>query len=587
MKVDMLNLQTLFYKPVRYEIPLFQRRYVWHQEEQWEPLWEDVRNTAEQIMEFGGHNASHFLGAVVLKQRLNQASMLEVREVVDGQQRLTTMQLLLDAVQEVFESHDASTESRQLSSLVLNDEIFHGGDLEKKFKVLPTLNDRRAFIQAMSNDLSNTEQDKSLIVQAHDYFKDVVAEWLNSHSAERQGSAIQALHTVVALRLEMVVIDLDPDEEEHVIFETLNARGTPLDDSDLIRNMMLAEASKLGINEQSISWAFDDNWWTVQIRQGRLYRSRSDAFFNYWLNMRTRDEVLAKNVFSTFRRYYGSCGETVEEVAEDLKRVSSEYFELEENKKPDFETFVHRWKLIGAGVLTPVLLWLFSEKGVPDEQILKATRALESFIVRRMICRMTTMGQNRLFIDLLPRLGVADAVHAGDVVVNYLAEQESNTGIWPDDDQLLNAFINQKLYGLLAQMRIRMVLEGIEAELRSNKAEHRAVTPNLTIEHVMPQGWSEHWDLPSGIDETQARIDRNRLIHTMGNLTLANRRLNTSLYNRPWEEKREELNDHSVLFLNKNLLDNAPGVWDEKAIEARAHALAEVAIKVWPHADGI
>ena len=587
MKVDKLNLQTMFYKPVRYQIPLFQRRYVWRQEEQWQPLWEDVRNTAEQIMEFGAHNASHFLGAVVLKQQLAPAGMLEMREVVDGQQRLTTMQLLLDAIQEVLEKHGASTEARQLSALVLNDEIFHGGDIERKFKVLPTLNDRQAFIQAMSNELSNSGYEESLIVQAHNYFKDEVDEWLNRHPDEQRNTAIQALHTVVALQLEMVVIDLEPHEEEHVIFETLNARGTPLEDSDLIRNMMLAEASKRGIDEESLPWKFDDDWWTTQIRQGRLYRSRSDAFINYWLNMRTQDEVLAKNVFSTFRRHYERSGQSVEGITDDLRRVGSEYYGLEENRKPGLETFIRRWKLIGAGVLTPVLLWLLSSD-VPKGQVTKGFRALESFIVRRMICRMTTMGQNRLFIDLLPRLEASGAEYAGDVIVNYLGEQTSNTGIWPDDSQLLDSFINQKLYGLVAQMRIRMILEGIEEELRTSKSEDQSVPRNLTIEHIMPQGWSGRWDLPSGIeDETKARIDRNRLIHTMGNLTLTNKRLNTSLSNRPWEEKKAELHGHSVLYLNKTLLDDAPRVWDEEAIRNRARQLAQIAIKVWPHADGI
>ena len=587
MKVDMLNLQTLFYKPVRYEIPLFQRRYVWQQEEQWEPLWEDVRNAAEQIIELGGHNVSHFLGAVVLKQQLQASGMLEMREVVDGQQRLTTMQLLLDAVQEVFERHGATTEARQLSALVLNDDIYHDDDLERKFKVLPTLNDRESFVQAMSNELSNSGHEDSLIVRAHDYFNDVVDEWLNSYPDDKQRSAIQALHTVVALRLEMVVIDLAPDEEEHVIFETLNARGTPLEDSDLIRNMMLAEASKQGIDEQTMPWEFNDNWWTTQIRQGRLYRSRSDAFFNYWLNMRTQNEVLVKNVFSTFRRYFERSGQSVQQVSKDIKRVGTEYQAIEENKKPGLETFVHRWKLIGAGVLTPVLLWLLSSDA-PREQVQKGIRALESYIVRRMLCRMSTMGQNRFFISMLPRLESADASIAGDAVVEYLREQKATTSLWPDDDLLIDAFINQKLYGLLAQMRIRMVLEAIEVRMRTDKAEGQSVTPNLTIEHIMPQGWDEHWGLRDNTEnEIQSRIDRNRLIHTMGNLTLTNKRLNTSLSNRPWEEKRAELREHSVLFLNKTLLDNAPDVWDEKAIEARARQLAQVAIEVWPHADKI
>ena len=292
MKVDKLDLRTLFYRPVLYEIPLFQRRYVWEQEDQWEPLWEDVRNTAEQILEDRQHDASHFLGAVVFKQQPQPTGMLERREVVDGQQRLTTMQLLLDATQEVFEKYGASTQARQLSRLVLNDEDEHGGDPDLKFKVLPTLNDREAFACAMSNKMLNEGCEDSLIVRAHDYFQYEIDEWLKQFSKELQESAIKALHTVVVRSLEMVVIDLDPDEEEHVIFETLNARGTPLEDSDLIRNMMMAKADDQGIDSGDIVWDFNDNWWTVQIRQGRLYRSRSDAFFNYWLNLRTQNEVV-------------------------------------------------------------------------------------------------------------------------------------------------------------------------------------------------------------------------------------------------------------------------------------------------------
>lgn len=577
-----MDLRTLFYKPVRYEIPLFQRRYVWRQEEQWEPLWEDVRNTAEQIIENEDHNASHFLGAVVFKQQPQPSGMLELREVVDGQQRLTTLQLLLDAAQEVFEIHGASTSARQMSRLVLNDEDDHGGDLTLKFKVLPTMNDRDAFIHAMSNEMRSNVHEESLIVKAHNYFKDEIDEWLDNRPLENRRSAIDALHAVIARRLEMVVIDLDHNEEEYVIFETLNARGTPLEDSDLIRNMILAEANKSGIDEKCLPWEFSNNWWTTQIRQGRLYRSRSDAFFNYWLNMRTQNEVLAKNVFSTFRRHFEKSGRSVEHISEDIRRVGAEYYAIENNRKPGLETFVHRWKLIGAGVLTPVLLWLLSSD-VPKEQVAKGIRALESFIVRRMICRLTTMGQNRLFIDLLPDLEKEGSMRAGDVVVNYLAKQTSNTGIWPDDEQLLDSFINQKLYGLLAQMRIRMVLEAIEEELRTDKAEYPTVTPNLTIEHIMPQGWSQHWSLPSGIDEMQGGIDRNKLIHTMGNLTLTNNRLNTSLSNRPWEEKRAELQDHITLFLNKDLVKEDE--WNEERIEARARQLAQVAIKIWPYAD--
>ena len=594
MQVNKLDLQTLFTKQIIYEIPPFQRRYVWEEEEQWEPLWEDVRNTADNCIANFAYNTAHFLGAVVLKQQFNPSSMLEKREVVDGQQRLTTMQLLLDAVQEVLEEYGAVAAAQQLSILVLNDASYHRDEPDSMFKVLPTTDDREAFMHAMNNNLESADYSGSRIGRAHDFFKDQISDWLDQHS-DNQLEAINALQKVVARLLELVVIDLDPNEEEHVIYETLNARGTPLAPSDLVKNMMVSQARNEGILEESEIWGFGGNWWVRQIRQGRLYRPRVDAFLNYWLNVRTQDEVLEKNLFSTFRRYFyaqTSQDQAIKDIASDLKRVGYEYYAIEEiteNLKPEFATFLKRWKEIGAGVLTPVLLWLFSSEA-PKKQVVKGIQALESFIVRRMICRMTTMGQNRLFIDLLPRLEEADVTQAGDVIINYLAEQKSNTGLWPDDDQLRDTFINQKIYGLLAQKRIRIVLQGIEDELRTTKAESQSAPDNLTIEHVMPQGWAEskHWQIPNSVaDETQAKIDRNRIIHTIGNLTLTNQGLNSSLSNSAWQDKQTELQAHSTLFLNKDLLDNPPEVWDEQAIRDRAIRLYEVAIKVWPHADGI
>lgn len=110
----------------------------------------------------------------------------------------------------------------------------------------------------------------------------------------------------------------------------------------------------------------------------------------------------------------------------------------------------------------------------------------------------------------------------------------------------------------------------------------------LDIEHIMPQGWGQNWKLPDDVeDEAQATDARNYIIHTLGNLTLTSRRLNSSLSNAPWDKKREALDAHSVLRLNRTLLDEAPDVWDEAAIDERARRLCATAIKVWPHADGI
>jgi hypothetical protein len=201
---------------------------------------------------------------------------------------------------------------------------------------------------------------------------------------------------------------------------------------------------------------------------------------------------------------------------------------------------------------------------------------------------MTTRGYNRLFISLVGRLEEAGAENAGDAVVDFLANQDSDVGLWPGDRQMEEAFLTLPLYRLLTRGRLRIVLEGIEEELRTDKAESQSVTRGLTIEHTMPQQWRRHWPLTAGLeDEVEQAEDRDHLIHTIGNLTLVNSRLNPTLSNAAWNEKRATLSEHTTLFLNKDLLNNAADVWDESAIAERAKRLCSAATTVWPRADGI
>ena len=173
---------------------------------------------------------------------------------------------------------------------------------------------------------------------------------------------------------------------------------------------------------------------------------------------------------------------------------------------------------------------------------------------------------------------------ADDVIAEFLCDQTSESREWPDDQKLRDAFQTLPLYRLLTRGRLRLVLEGIEQTLRTSMAEQQNVPRNLTIEHVMPQGWHEHWPLPPGEADMEARaVERSRLVHSIGNLTLVNERLNPLLSNSPWMEKREGLGEHSVLFLNKVLLDLSPSdQWDEATIRIRAGQLAQLATQVWP-----
>ena len=168
------------------------------------------------------------------------------------------------------------------------------------------------------------------------------------------------------------------------------------------------------------------------------------------------------------------------------------------------------------------------------------------------------------------------------VAASFLKEQKAYAREWPSDQAVADALGSSPLYRLLTRGRLRLVLEGVERQLRSSgMSEQPAVPTNLTIEHLMPVGWSRgEWPLPEGVDTDAATYQRNTLIHSIGNLTLVTQKLNSSMSNDPWECKREELQEHSVLLLNNELLSQPS--WDEDSIRSRSRRVAELVSERWP-----
>jgi hypothetical protein len=606
MKASILTLRDLFQKDIRYLVPVFQRPYVWNQEDQWEPLWDDVRNTAERYLDeldhVGEENRGaaqqqapvHFLGAVVVQQQQTGAAEIEARHVIDGQQRLTTLQLLLDAAQEVLEGLAVGAEARRLSRLVQNDDDFIGGDPDSAFKIWPTNVDRDAFRHAMTNGLSVDGFAETAIVQAHEFFQLQIREWLSPSSTEFP-QRVHALEIALVALLQMVVIDLELVDDANVIFETLNARGTPLLASDLIRNLILHRARESGLNPEEVSKDhFEElgkGWWREDVRQGRLVRPRVDVFLNYWLVMRTSEEVQASEMFPRFRKL--SDGHTdVLAIAEEISTSAKVYRRIEETRDSTrLGLFLYRWEVMQTGVVTPVLMWLLSHHpaALETDRLERVLLALESYLVRRMVCRMTTKDYNHLFLELLDHLERGGPSMADESVIQFLAGQSSDARLWPDDRQIEDVFETLPLYRLLTRGRLRLVLEAIENQLRTTKAESQDCPRGLTIEHVMPQGWRTHWklDMPMGDDRDKAEFSRDRIVHSMGNLTLVNDRLNPAMSNSEWSVKKDALANHSVLFLNKSLLDSSVPDWDEAQISTRARALAKLAAAEWPSAQQV
>lgn len=561
MKAEAYPLKAIFGKDVRYVVPLYQRPYVWDKESKWEPLWEDVRLLVGQLAEVSGNQGEapspHFLGAIVLDPKFGQTGDLEVRYIIDGQQRLTTLQLLLAAATWVAEGLQLDQSARLLRRLTANDpDLFQQPD--HQFKVWPTNTDRDNFRAAMLHGKAKADAGIR-IAEAYLYFCHVVMDWATSLG----GAVAAGFETLVkAVRdyLRLVVIDLEDEDNAQVIFETLNARTTPLLAIDLVKNLVFRYAERQGATEADLeslymaSWKrFDTEEWRREIRQGRLNRPRAEIFLMHWLTMKRAEETPAQWLYPTFRRLLEKKPITpVEQIIDEFAHDASTFasFDTQPAGSPE-ATFFQRLSVLDVSTIYPLLLLLFRRDSaaltIPRRR--RALRLLESWLVRRMLCRLTPKNYNRYFLELV-RAVRRDIAHADDVLYAELSGATAETNRWPGDAELTQVLKDRSLYQSIAGSRIVMVLWAIEQAIRTTKSEQIPRPAHLNIEHVLPQKWREHW--PVGSDPT-AVYERDIHVNRIGNLTLLTESLNPSISNSAWDVKRPALRKHSLLLLNRDL----------------------------------
>ena len=592
MEAKIMGLDDLFNFQISYRIPQFQRPYAWRVE-QWDALWDDVRAIANRINDPRASEGllPHFMGAIVLQDRNDEVPFDEARRVlvVDGQQRLTTLQLFLKAMQNAFAFSLSDTgRAGQIDTLLLNDSNRTGNDNLNQTKIRQSnLLDQSEFQEVIRNSMNDQRPSRS-IANAYKHFQGKITAWLNEDVANVHVRA-EALYEAAIDYLKMATVTLDPGEKPHLIFEILNTRGESLMQADHIKNTVMYEANVVDDEQKARKlWGlFEDDWWRRSDRRGRDPQINIDRFLNYWMIMCIREDVTMHRVAAEFRGYIEKERPSIEQVASDIRDAAVIYRNIEENRQPGIEEFLRRVKIMEVGVITPPLLWLYTQEISKDERQ-RSVRALESYLVRRMLCNIRSQGLNRFFIELVKHLESNQGQRTDEVVIQFLKKpQEVENRMWPDDRRVIDYLTTQSMPGNPA--RRKMVFEAIEAEIRSEFAEPLGSTGKLTVEHLMPQGWTEEgWPFrESTMNMVDAKLARSDYVNCIGNLTLATKELNSSMSNRSWENKRRALNNHSSLFLNKGLLSNAPAKWDEDAIEKRNLELAQAIIRIWPHADGI
>lgn len=205
-----------------------------------------------------------------------------------------------------------------------------------------------------------------------------------------------------------------------------------------------------------------------------------------------------------------------------------------------------------------------------------------------MLLGLTAKNYNQQVPLLIGRIA-DEPENADEVILEELRTGVGEISRWPSDAELLAALVDRYLFGYIAQKRVAMILRAVETSLYSSKVEAVAVPRSLSIEHVMPQSWQEHWPLPPGLapgEHDAAEEARRARIHRLGNLTLTTLPLNAAMSNAAWRAKQKELNKRSKLLLNAYLVDEYPDAFDEHSIDERSHRLAERVLAIWPGPDG-
>jgi uncharacterized protein with ParB-like and HNH nuclease domain len=291
MKVEKLSLGRIFDRTERLEAPLFQRPYVWNQDDNWAPLWDAIREVSDH--KIAGRTARpHFMGAIVMDQLRTVMAKVPARQIIDGQQRLTTLQLALAAIRDIAEDAQQHKHAGAFRKLTDNDGLL-SEDPDEKFKVWPTNADRTTFTEVMSAGSEkkvkaiqkNADQGDQLIPGAYLYFAEHFKGWLGSPQDSEFLTRVQTMYLVLRDLMHMVVIDLEADDDAQEIFETLNWLGTPLLPADLVKNYLFRTAQLQKLPTEKLYeqfWATFDtgkSYWREKISQGRLYRPRLDLFF--------------------------------------------------------------------------------------------------------------------------------------------------------------------------------------------------------------------------------------------------------------------------------------------------------------------
>jgi len=549
------------------EIPFFQRAYVWGQP-QWERLLEDMEKISDS-------NKPYFLGSVILKQQetTTGSRIGDKRTVIDGQQRLTTLNIFFKVL--CLKTNENSTFDRSFKLRDNSNALLHNH------------NDIQAFNEILALTELKDLEGESNITQAYNYFKDnLVPDDLNLDS--------------ILSNVLFVGIDLSQEEDEQQIFDTINSLGVKLTTAELLKNYFF---NRDDIEKYNKYWkeVFEKdeetkNYWDREIIAGRLRRTFIDLFFFAYLQIKIQEtdfkvkaedkDAYAKveHLFESYKNFIKSyLNNNKEAILSEIKeyallfKKNFNYEILGEELTQDFGIDRINTIIFGLDTTTLIPYTLYILRNISDETTKNELFGIiETYIMRRMITHSNTKNYNQLFTDKL----INNRVLSKQEFLDYIEKRDDKVNFLPTDDELEKGFNTS----ILINKQSAGILYLIESKIRNEKDSTALLGINkYSLEHLMPKKWRNNWDK---LSSKESEINRDRKLLTLGNLTIITQSLNSSIRDSKWEDKLKGKNKKGGLIEYSGGLKTISQFleypeWDEKTIEERALFLYEKAKQIW------
>lgn len=544
---------NLIYTRRQYVVPIWQREYSWGIR-QWKELWNDIMRLYEEVFKKErGQDTNHFMGSIVLKPR--ELGGVEKYVVIDGQQRISTLLVILALVRDAAKTENPTLSNTIQSSYLLNRDI---KSLDEQFKLCPSVTDNPPFEKMMNGESDVTGR----FGDAYNFFKQRL---LAEKEKGTDGCDLEKLKEIIIDNLRLVEIILSEKDDSNRIFETLNSRGLDLEQADLVRNFFMMKIGK----ESEAENLYASTWLPMQ--ENLLTAENLTEFFRHYLAMESHATVMQDEIYGLMQENLK--WSTEEETIAELKKAKeySKYYQrlLFPNKEPNSELRrrLERLNIWKVSTSYPFLLKAYLGK-IPEGDLCRVVEIIESFVVRRHFCNVKTNSLNTIFTSLC-RLDDKDLVAS---LEKELANYRWNYR-WPNDEEFAESFQTFPIYKS-SYTKCHLILSSLE---QSFEHPEKVELSGLTIEHVMPETLTDWWKTHLGSEWQRVHSE---LLDTVGNLTFVAGPINPSLSNLPFLEKKKWFMKTKVeLSVHFQSLEN----WTRTEIVERAKVLSSKALQIWKH----